>query len=34
MKPQIGAITLARVRSSRPLEAETHRNIELIWLLR
>jgi transposase len=25
---------LNRVRSSRRLEAETHRNIEVIWLLR
>src|SRR3954465_11591248 len=25
---------LKRVRSSRRLEAETHRNIEVIWLLR
>jgi transposase len=25
---------LSRVRSSRRLEAETHRNIEVIWLLR
>jgi transposase len=25
---------LNRIRSSRRLEAETHRNIEVIWLLR
>ena len=27
-------LTLNRVRSSRRLESETHRNLEVIWLMR
>jgi transposase len=34
MHPQMLKLYIYRIRSSRRLEAETHCNIEMIWLLR